>query len=67
MIEKSTRGNDRYMPTTSRETLTSDEELGSPVFSFEKGWLAGLVLGTSVILMALRRSQRQVRARAADD
>lgn len=33
---------------------TVDEQLGSPGFSFEMGWLSGVVLGTLVIVTVIR-------------
>lgn len=38
---------------------TVDQQLGSPGFSFEIGWLAGIVLGTVLILSAVRRGTRR--------
>lgn len=46
--------------------LTADEQLGSPGFSFEMGWLAGVVLGTLVIIAVVRRRARPGGAATAE-
>ncbi len=48
------------------ERLSADEQLGSPVLSFEEGWLVGLALGTLMILAIGRRRARRARRRSAD-
>ncbi len=37
-----------------------DEQLGSPGSTFEKGWLAGIVLGlVAIVVMVRRKANRQ--------
>jgi hypothetical protein len=43
-----------------------DEQLGSPAFTFEKGWLAGIVVGLAIVLVALRRARRKRRSRTPE-
>ena len=44
------------------ETLSADEQLGSPGFSIEAGWLAGVCLAsTAVFWFAIRRSAERRR------
>jgi hypothetical protein len=45
---------------------TADEQLGSPGFSFELGWLAGVVLGALAIATVVRRRARRDRDAIAD-
>jgi hypothetical protein len=49
------------MDHTDQRPQTTDEQLGSAGFSFEMGWLAGVVLGTLVVVSAVRRRARRNR------
>lgn len=49
------------MDGTNQRPQTTDEQLGSVGFSFEMGWLAGVALGTLVIVSAVRRRTRRAR------
>ncbi len=51
------------MDTTGQGFQTTDEQLDSFAFSFEKGWLAGVLLGTVAIIAALSRRNRRVRGK----
>jgi hypothetical protein len=42
-----------------------DEQLGSPGFTFELGWLIGVLLGTLLMVTAVRRRTRRNRDVAA--
>lgn len=45
---------------------TADEQLGSPGWTFEKGWLAGVVAGLlGIVLVGRRRARRRSSRRAA--
>jgi hypothetical protein len=46
---------------------TADQQLGSPVFSFEEGWLAGVGLGLLLIMATLGWRARRIRRRGTDD
>lgn len=39
--------------------LSTDEQLGSPVLSFEEGWLVGIALGSLMIFALARRRGRR--------
>jgi hypothetical protein len=43
------------MQTEDAEPMTADEQLGSPGWSFEKGWLMGVALGLVVLVFLSRR------------
>jgi hypothetical protein len=48
------------------QSQTTDEQLGSPGFTFELGWLAGVVLGALAIATVVRRRARRDRDAIAD-
>ena len=48
---------------TDPRSVGVDEQLGSPGWTFEKGWLAGVVLGLTAIVVAGRRHGRRRTAR----
>lgn len=47
------------------EPESLDEELGSPGLTFESGWLVGLLVGITVLLIFLRRRRRRKRRQVA--
>ena len=48
------------METDGTAVKTADEQLGSPGWTFEKGWLAGVIAGSlSIVLLARRRGRRR--------
>jgi hypothetical protein len=53
-------GNDRRMQIEDAGPMTADEQLGSPGWTFEKGWLVGVALGL-VALVFLSRRRAHVR------
>jgi hypothetical protein len=74
MIAAAPEGNRRAMSTEDaaavdvrgewsppEERLSTDEQLGSPVLSFEEGWLIGLALGSLTILFIARRRNHRAR------
>jgi hypothetical protein len=48
------------------DRLSTDEQLGSPVLSFEEGWLVGLALGSLLIFAIARRRARRTRRLTAE-
>jgi ABC-type xylose transport system permease subunit len=44
---------------TDEPTASVDKQLGSPVLTFESGWLVGLVVGLAVLLILLRRRSKR--------
>ena len=53
------------MDTSDQDGPTPDEQLSSVGFRFETGWLAGVLLGSIVIVSATwRRARRLRRARS---
>ena len=53
-----------------QEVQGADEQLGSPLVTFEVGWLLGLILGLVTVIMIGRRrkrgSQKSLDHRAGD-
>jgi hypothetical protein len=48
------------METDDEVTESIDQQLGSPGFTFEKGWLAGIVLGlVTIVVVVVRRANRK--------
>ncbi len=47
------------------DTGSLDEQLGSPGFTFEKGWLGGIILGFVAIVVMVRRGARRRRDNGA--
>ena len=47
------------MVTDDSMPLTTDEQLGSPGWTFEKSWLAGLVIGFAILCLTGRRARKR--------
>ena len=53
-------GNSHDMENDDTAGLTTDEQLGSPGWTFEKGWLTGVVAGVlGIALLGRRRAHRR--------
>jgi hypothetical protein len=48
------------------EPESIDEQLGSPVLTFESGWLVGVIAGLTAILIVGRHLRRRRRMSARD-
>ena len=62
-------GNSRRMDDEEAEpdVESVDEQLGSPGWTFEKGWLAGLALGLAALVVVGRRRARRRRVPAHEE